>query len=166
MTLETPRLLLQSFTLNDSDDLMQLHADPEVNRYLLPTGAWSKEITMTKLKRFIAHQETYGYSKLKVSLKDGTFIGRAGFELWEETKETELGYSFKREYWNQGYATEAARALVRRIFEITDLEHVISFAAEENVASRKVLENIGMAFTDTRLVNDISFVFYKLAREK
>jgi [ribosomal protein S5]-alanine N-acetyltransferase len=134
MILETPRLLLQSFTLEDLDNLLELHSDPEVNRYLLPTGAWSKEIITTKLKRFIAHQETYGYSKLKVSLKNGTFVGRSGFEFWEETGETELGYSFKREYWGKGYATEAAHALVQWIFEITDLEYIIGFATEENIA--------------------------------
>ncbi len=164
MKLETPRLILHPFTLEDLDHLANLHADPEVNRYLLPTGRWSREIIITKLKRFIAHQETHGYSKLKVSLKDGTFIGRAGFEVWEETGETELGYSFKREYWNQGYATEAAQTLVQWIFETTELNHVIAFAAEDNVGSRKVLEKIGMTFTDVRFVKEIPFAFYRLAR--
>lgn len=164
VNLETPRLLVQPFTLEDLDNLVELHSNPEVNRYLLPMGAWSKEIAAAKLKRFIAHEETYGYSKFKVSLKDGTFIGRAGFELWEETGEIEFGYSFKQEYWGKGYATEAAHKLVKWIFETTDLEHIIGMVSLENVASRKVLEKIGMTFTEVRLVKENPFAFYKLAR--
>jgi [ribosomal protein S5]-alanine N-acetyltransferase len=164
MTLETPRLTLQPFTLEDLDNLTDLHADAEVNHYLSPTGAWSREITKDKLERFIAHQETCGYSKMKVTLKNGTFIGRAGFLIYPKTGETELGYCFKREYWGKGYATEVSQALVKWIFETTELAHIIGFAAEENVASRNVLEKIGMTFTDVRLVKEIPFAFYRLAR--
>jgi [ribosomal protein S5]-alanine N-acetyltransferase len=166
MNLETPRLILQPFTPSDLDDLVQLHADPEVNRYLRLQGAWPKALVEHYLKRFIEDQKTLGYSKWRVTLKDGTFIGRAGFSRWEETGESELGYSFKREYWGQGYATEVARALLQWIFTTTELEHVIAFAAEENIASRKVLEKVGMTFTDIRPVKEIPFAFYKVARVK
>ena len=162
--IETSRLTLQPFTLEDLDDLANLHSDPEVNHYLFPTGAWPREITKDKLKRFITHQQVHGYSKMKVLLKDGAFIGRAGFLLWPETNETELGYCFKREYWSKGYVTEVSQALVKWIFETTNLNHVIAFAAEENIASRKVLEKVGMTFTDVRLIKDIPFAFYELAR--
>jgi [ribosomal protein S5]-alanine N-acetyltransferase len=166
MILETPRLTLQPFTLEDLDDLTQLHADAEVNRYLFPTGSWSREITEDKLKRFISTQKTYGYSKQKVTLKDGTFVGHAGLLIWPETGETELGYTFKREHWRKGYATEVSRALVRWIFETTELNHIIAFAVVENTASRKVLEKIGMTFTDSRPINNTLHAFYKLAREE
>jgi RimJ/RimL family protein N-acetyltransferase len=53
---------------------------------------------------------------------------------------------------------------VKWIFEATNLEHIIAFAALENVASRNVLEKMG--FTDMRLVNNISHAFYKLTRAK
>jgi [ribosomal protein S5]-alanine N-acetyltransferase len=165
MKLETPRLTLQPFTLEDLDDLAHLHTDAEVNRYLFPTGSWSQETTKDKLKRFISDQKTYGYSKLKVTLKDGTFVGHAGFLVWPETLETELGYCFKRDYWAKGYATEVSRALIKWIFETTDLTHIIAFAAVENTASKKVLEKIGMTFTDVRTVKEIPFAFYRLARD-
>jgi [ribosomal protein S5]-alanine N-acetyltransferase len=166
MILETHRLTLQPFTLEDLDTLVELHANPEVNRHFSPTGAWSKEITKDKLERFIAHQQTHGYSKMKVLLKDGTFIGRAGFLIYPETGETELGYCFKREYWYKGYATEVSQALVPWIFDTTALNHIIAFAAVENLASRNVLEKIGMTFTDSRPINNTLHAFYKLAREE
>jgi [ribosomal protein S5]-alanine N-acetyltransferase len=166
MTLETPRLILQPFTLEDLADLVQLHADPEVNRYFNLREAWPKAFVEQKLKGFIADQKTLGYSKLKVTLKNGIFIGRAGFSLWEETGETELGYSFKREHWGKGYATEAAQALVHWIVATTELEYVIGFAAVEHVASRKVLEKIGMTLTTVRMKKEMPFAFYKLTREK
>jgi [ribosomal protein S5]-alanine N-acetyltransferase len=106
MKLETPRLTLQPFTLDDFNDLVQLHADPEVNRFFKLRGSWPEEFVQKCLTGFIKDQKTLGYSKLKVTLKDGTFIGRAGFSLWEETGETELGYSFKRDYRGKGYATK------------------------------------------------------------
>ncbi len=162
--LETPRLTLQPFTLEDLDDLAELHANPEVNRFYKVQGAWPRELINEYLTGFINDQQTLGYSKFKITLKDGIFIGRAGFSLWEETGETEFGYSFKREYWSQGYATEVSRALVKWIFATTELSHIIGFAATENVASRKVLEKIGMTFTDIRLVKEIPFAFYRLAR--
>jgi [ribosomal protein S5]-alanine N-acetyltransferase len=164
MKLETPRLTLQPFTLEDLDDLAHLHADAEVNRYLFPTGSWSREVTEDKLKRFISDYKTYGYSKLKVTLKDGIFVGHAGFLIWPETLETELGYCFKREYWGKGHATEVSRALVKWIFEATELDHVIALAAEENKASRNVSEKISTTFTDVRLVREIPFAFYRLTR--
>jgi [ribosomal protein S5]-alanine N-acetyltransferase len=164
MKLETPRLFIKSFTLDDLEDFVQLHADPEVNRYLLPTGIWPKDYSEKRLKDFIALEQTHGYSRFKVSLKDGTFIGRAGFSIWEETGEAELGYSFKREYWGKGYATEVSHTLVQWIFETTDLEHLIGLAQVEHTASRKVLENIGMTFTDIRLFETFPYAFYKLAR--
>jgi [ribosomal protein S5]-alanine N-acetyltransferase len=166
MTLETPRLTLQPFTLEDLDHLADLHADPEVNRFYKVQGAWSRELVSEYLTGFINDHQTLGYSKFKVTLKDRTFIGRAGFSLWEETGETELGYSFKREQWGKGYATEVSRELVRWIFEATDLEYIIAFAVVENVASRKVLEKIGMTFTDIRSVNTVPHAFYRLAREE
>jgi [ribosomal protein S5]-alanine N-acetyltransferase len=153
--IETERLILQPFTLEDFDDLMQLHADPEVNRFFKLQGAWPEEFVRHCLTGFIKDHQTLGYSKFKVTLKDGTFVGRAGFSLWEETGETELGYSFKRDYWGKGYATEASQKLVRWIFEATNLEHIIAFAALENLASRNVLEKIGMGFTAMRLVNNV-----------
>jgi [ribosomal protein S5]-alanine N-acetyltransferase len=162
-----PRLSLQPFRLEDLDSLMQLHSDPEVNRFYKLQGTWPEEFVKKCLTGFIKDQETLGYSKFKVSHKDGTFLGRAGFSLWEETDETELGYCFKREHWGNGYATEVSQALVRWIFDTTDpeSEYIIAFAAVENIASRNVLEKIGMNFTDSRSVNNTPHAFYKLARE-
>jgi [ribosomal protein S5]-alanine N-acetyltransferase len=164
--IETRRLILRPFTASDLDDLVSLHIDPDVNRYFNLQGAWPKNVVEQRLRGFISDQETLGYSKLKVLLKDGTFIGRAGFALWEETGETELGYSFKREYWSKGYATEAAYALIYWIFETTELEYIIGSAVEDNIASRKVLERVGMTFTDVRFLKEIRFAFYRLAREE
>jgi [ribosomal protein S5]-alanine N-acetyltransferase len=164
MTLETPRLTLQPFTPEDLDHLAELHSNPEVNQFYKVQGAWPRELVSEYLSGFIKDYQTLGYSKLKVTLKDGTFIGRAGFSLWEETGETELGYSLKREQWGKGYATEASLELVRWIFEKTNLGYIIAFAAVENIASRNVLEKIGMRFTGIRSVNTVPHAFYKLAR--
>jgi [ribosomal protein S5]-alanine N-acetyltransferase len=164
VTLETSRLRLQPFTLEDLEYLLDLHSDPKVNQYLTTQGVWSKELAKQKLDGFIHEQRTLGYSKFKVTLKDGTFIGRAGFSLWEETGETELGYSLKAEFWGKGYATEAAQKLIDWIFETTNLSHIIAFSFSENTSSQKVLEKLGMSFVENRLVDGFYLAFYRMTR--
>lgn len=164
MTLKTPRLFVQSFTPDDLEDFVQLHCDPEVKRYLLPTGAWWREYSEHKLQDFIELEKARGYSRFKVSLKDGTFIGRSGFLVWEETEEIELGFCFRTQHWGKGYATEVSTALAKWIFDTTHLAYIIGLAQVENKASRKVLENVGMIFTEIRPFQEIPYAFYKLAR--
>jgi [ribosomal protein S5]-alanine N-acetyltransferase len=166
MMIETERLILHSLSFADLDNFAALYSDPEVNRYLSSKNGLTREQSGDRLKQFIIHQEAHGYGRFAVSLRDGTFVGNAGFLVWEETGETELGYLLKRSAWGKGYATEVATALIKWIFEATNLSHVIAFAEEENVASRKVLEKTGMTFTDIRLVKEIPFAFYALARDQ
>jgi [ribosomal protein S5]-alanine N-acetyltransferase len=162
MTLEPPRLILQPFTEGDLELLLELHSDPSVNQHLMQQGVWDRNFVKQNLTDYISEYKTLGYSKFKVSLKDGTFIGRAGFSLWELTGETELGYSFKQEFWNKGYATEASQKLISWIFENTNLAYVIAFAFIDNIPSQKVLEKIGMSFVENRVVDKVELAFYKI----
>jgi [ribosomal protein S5]-alanine N-acetyltransferase len=59
--------------------------------------------------------------------------------------ELEIGYHINRERWNQGFATEAARAVVDYAFRQFDVDHVISLIRPENAASRRVAEKSGLA---------------------
>ena len=126
---------------------------------------WPPAVLQKRLEDWINDQKTLGYSKWKVCLRSsGETIGRAGFGIFAETGETELGYSFAKDFWGQGYATEAATEALRWIFEHTNLSHVIAFAAVENVGSRRVLEKIGMEFSHLGLWKGKPNAFYRYAR--
>jgi [ribosomal protein S5]-alanine N-acetyltransferase len=107
-------------------------------------GAWPPEEMARRLRRFVDEHAARGHSKWKVSLHDGTFIGRAGISYWAPTGELELGYALRRPCWGSGIATEAGRAVAAWTFANLEVDHIIGFTDLENAASQRVLEKIGM----------------------
>ena len=146
--LETERLRLGGWTIDQLPDLVRLHGDPRVARYLTPGGApWPREQAESALVSWIALFETRRMGKLRVVRKsDGVLVGRAGFGI-HFTGEPEIGYSLFPEHWGQGYAREAASALRDWIFRETDEPHFIGMADTRNAPSLAVLRAIGMVPT-------------------
>ena len=142
--LETERLAFYPFTPNDYDLLAELHADPQVQRYI--GGAWPRDAIQGRLDQYVAEQGAHGFSKWKTYLRDGTFAGRAGISYWDRTGGFELGYAFRRACWGQGLATEAAAAIADWFFATTPHTRLNGFTDVRNIASRRVLERIGMIF--------------------
>jgi len=140
--LATARLTFRPFTPADRALLEDLHRDPEVGRYM--GGVWTDERIAEALDRFVAEHALFGHAKWAAHLHDGTFAGRAGVSVWEPTGELELGYVLKPEFWGQGLATEAARAVADWAFANTDADHIIAFTDPQNFGSQRVLERIGM----------------------
>jgi RimJ/RimL family protein N-acetyltransferase len=77
-------------------------------------------------------------------------IGVIGLGLTREHSRAELGYWIGKPYWNRGYATEAARAVLRYGFEVLGLNRVWAHHFARNPASGRVLEKIGMKCEGTR----------------
>jgi ribosomal-protein-alanine N-acetyltransferase len=76
----------------------------------------------------------------------GKFIGRCGLLPWtiDSQQEVEVAYTIAREYWGQGLATEAARAILNYGFEKLHLLRLICLIDPENIPSQRVAEKIGM----------------------
>jgi len=146
--LKTERLVFHPFTPDDLSLLIELHADPEVQRHL--GGAWGPADVQRRLDHYVREHAQKGYSKWKVSRPDGSFVGRAGLADWPHTGEVELGYVFRRETWGEGLATEAAQALCAWGFVHLPIDHLIGFTDPANLGSRRVLEKIGMRFLGLR----------------
>ena len=83
-----------------------------------------------------------GEATYLVTLADDTVIGACGVEL-RDGKSPELGYWLGTHYWGQGYATEAARAVIDHAFDELGCEELQSGARISNPASRRVLEKCG-----------------------
>jgi RimJ/RimL family protein N-acetyltransferase len=108
---------------------------------------FSREQMENWVKRNLAHQDHYGYGLFSVILKENGFlIGDCGLEHMEidGVRAVELGYDFCSDYWNQGYATEAAGAVLDFAFHQLHLGELMSLIRIGNIASKRVAEKLGM----------------------
>jgi RimJ/RimL family protein N-acetyltransferase len=149
IVLETERLILRRFTEDDVDNLVALDSDPEVMRYLNGGIATPRELVEREiLPRFLSYYVRYEDFGVWAALEKsrGTFIGWFSLRPPDEGRrdEMELGYRLRRSAWGQGYATEGARALIRKGFTELGVQTVIATTYEQNTSSRRVMEKVGM----------------------
>ncbi len=161
--IETSRLLLRLFTLDDFDDLFRLYSDPEVMRYL---SRRTKEQTQISLYKHIEHWQTHNFGMWAVIHKEtGMMIGRCGLGVLANTPEIELGYLFDKSYWYRGLATEAAIATLKYGFGEINLDRIVAIARPQNTASVRVIEKIGMKYQKDAYFYKFKVVYYSLERE-
>lgn len=152
--LETDRLVLRRFTEDDVDNLVELDSDPEVMRFLTGGTATPREVVeQSLLPAFMGCYErgdSYGFWAA-VEKTTGNFIGWFHLRPQEgsPSDEPELGYRLHRSAWGKGYATEASRALIRKGFTELGARRVVASTYEHNLASRRVMEKIGMQLVRT-----------------
>ncbi len=133
---------------NDYEFVLKLFSDTNVlNAFNLKS--FTKEQMKRWLDRNLEHQQEYGYGLFSVILKSNNeVIGDCGLEhtAFEGNPCVELGYDFLSQYWNKGYATEAALAVRYYANEVLKIEDssLCSFIRKNNVASQRVSEKIGM----------------------
>jgi ribosomal-protein-alanine N-acetyltransferase len=146
--LETKRLLLRPMLETDLDALLLIFTDPKVMA-AFNHPLFSREQMLGWLQRNIDHQNEFGYGLFSVILKEsGELIGDCGLEEMEDQGAAELGYDFRSDFWNQGYATEAACAVRNYAFNVLKLPHLISLIRVGNPSSKRVAEKIGMTLTE------------------
>lgn len=144
-TLETERLRLRPFTVADGDDLFTLQSDAHVLRYW-DSPPW---VDRASIGRFLAGCERMAEegSGARVAIErtsDQAFVGWCTFNSWNpDFRSASLGYCLTEAAWGHGYATEAARVLLRWAFETLDLNRVQSETDTRNGASARVLEKLG-----------------------
>ncbi|MGB2896989.1 MAG: GNAT family N-acetyltransferase [Anaerolineales bacterium] len=164
LQLETPRLYLRLMQLSDLDDLLKIFGDSKVMASF-DTVPFNREQMENWMQRNIEHQKSHGYGLFSVILKsEGILIGDCGLEHMEVEGDlaTELGYDFQSDYWNQGFATEAASAVRDYAFEKLNLPRLISLIRVGNAASKRVSEKIGMQFIDDFTTNGIHYWQYAI----
>lgn len=161
--LTTARLTFRPFTHDDLPLFAELHRDPEVGRYM--GGVWGDDEIAGRLAQFVAEHAERGHSKWCVHTTGGVFVGRAGVSLWQPTGELELGYAFRPEFWGQGLATEAARAVAEWAFANLSADHLIAFTDPQNFGSQRVLERIGMKrLADRNMGYEVPSAYFEMRR--
>ncbi len=144
-TLQTERLRLRPFTGADADALWALHSNAHVLRYW-DSPPWSQP---ARAERFIAACEQLAEEGTGARLaidreSDAVFLGWCSFSRWNpDHRSAALGFCFGEAAWGQGYATEAARAVLQWAFDTLDLNRVQAETDTRNTASARVLEKLG-----------------------
>lgn len=145
--LETKRLFLRTFQEKDVESLIAINQDPKVMQFFpaIPT----REETIAFIDRIISHQEENNFSLYATEIKNtGEMIGFVGlftatFQA-HFTPAIEIGWRLSSKHWNQGYATEAAKAVLNYAFRQLDLVEVVSFTSALNKPSIRVMQKIGL----------------------
>jgi len=148
---ETPRLGLRYFQLQDVEDFFELGSDPEIIRYAEPRPlADLEEARNVLISAPLADYTRYGYGRLAVVYKQTReLIGFCGIKYLRELRQNEIGYRFKRRFWGQGLATEAARATLEDARERLGMARVIALILQGNEASVRVAEKLDMRYAGT-----------------
>ena len=152
--IETQRLLLRTFTIDDVDLIFELNSDAAVTRYTFDPIDDRKVAKEVLEKVILPQYALYNHGRWAVHVKAGSeFIGWCGLKYRPERHEVDLGYRFSRSAWGKGYATEAAFACIKDGFERLNIQKITGRAVPENVASWRVLEKLGMQFMREELVD-------------
>ncbi len=144
--LQTNRLSLRQLTLDDTDALLAILSDPATMQYY--PAPYDRKGTIAWIERSITSYETNDFGLWAVMLKEGdTFIGQCGISMQDINGKLvpEIGYHINREFWNNGYATEAAGECLKTGFTVYGLEELFIHTSVENVPSRRVAEKVGMS---------------------
>jgi len=148
--LETDRLIITLPDMAAFEDVYKLDSDPDVMKYIGNGKIRSREESLSWYKKSIQYAEKYGFSfGLVYEKASGNFIGRAGIShnAYDDSQpDIEIGYRLYKKYWNKGYATELATALIDWGFFHLNIERICGFAQPNNTSSRNILEKIGMHF--------------------
>lgn len=144
-SVETPRLCLRAFTLDDVESLYRIMGAEDVLRYFPITTPPTREQTSNFIKKQLEHWSEHNLGWWAVDSKaDGRMVGWAGLQYLPETEETEVSYLIARDHWGQGLAVEAALAGLRFGFEALGKDPVIAVVHVDNVRSYRVLDKLGM----------------------
>ncbi|MEH2150139.1 GNAT family N-acetyltransferase [Nostoc sp.] len=147
MILETHRLLMRDFIETDWQAVFVYQSNPLYLRYSYWTHRTEKDVCEF-IQMFIDQQKEQPRTKFQLAIilkEQNQLIGNCGIRVNDpEMREANIGYELNPQYWGQGYATEAAEAILKFGFEELGMHRIWSWCVAENLASVKVLEKIGM----------------------
>jgi RimJ/RimL family protein N-acetyltransferase len=147
--IETPRLLLRPFVVDDAEAAFGWLSDAAVMKYSPKGPDATIERTTARIATYRAHQAAYGYSKWVILERDtGLAVGDAGLMVLDDEGWIDLGFRFSPVHWGRGFATEVAQAWIHVAFDEHEIGAIGAFAHADNIASLRVLDKLG--FTPLR----------------
>ncbi len=151
---QTPRLILRQFLETDAQLILDLNSDPEIIKYVHEPTLKTLTEADKILTNIILPQYINNLGRWAIHTKDDMeFIGWCGLKYRPDLGEIDLGYRLMQKAWGKGYATEAAKHSLDYGFISLLLTKITGRAHNENIASFRVLEKIGMDFTGEEMVD-------------
>jgi len=146
--LETERLILRQFSLDDAEFILSLLNEPAFIQNIGDRGVRNLEDARSYITRVpIASYEQNGFGLYLVELKgSGEPIGMCGLIKRAELEDVDIGYAFLPKYWSKGYAVESAMVVKEYAREVIGLKRLVAITDPENQGSIRVLEKIGLKF--------------------
>ncbi|MGG2091450.1 GNAT family N-acetyltransferase [Bacillus sp. S13(2024)] len=150
-TLITERLCLRPLTIQDAADIFEYASNPEITTYTV----WYPHEKLQDSQMFI-QSILHQYEKEEVAAygielkKEQKMIGTCGFIEYDKNHhKAELAYALSKNYWRQGFATEAAKAFICYGFETLQLNRIEARCHASNVQSEQVMKRLGMQYERT-----------------
>jgi len=147
MRIETERLILRDFREDDIPRMLEWWGDPRYQRFY-PVVANLDRAVRDLAAMFIAAQAEEPRRKWQLAVTvrgDDQIIGTCGVRINDpELAEANIGYELHPDHWGNGYATEAATAILRYGFEELDMHRIWAECVADNTGSARVLEKVGM----------------------
>ncbi len=145
--IETERLRLRNYTLKDAPFVYDL----------MNSEGWINNIGDRNIKtiwdaenyiqfNYFSAYERFGYGPFLVSLKEtGTPIGSTGLYKRENLEHPDVGYAFLPEFWNKGFAFEAASAVMQFALNTLKIKKITAITLPNNIPSIKLLKKLGLS---------------------
>jgi RimJ/RimL family protein N-acetyltransferase len=155
---ETPRLRLRHLTLDDGAFILELLNEPDFIRNI-----GDREVrTLEDARRYIQHgpitsYNQHGFGLFLIELQGAaTPIGICGLLKRDYLRDVDVGFALREAFRGNGYAFEAASAVMRFGQQVLGLSRIVAITAPDNHASMKVLQRLGLGFERTLRIPDQS----------
>ena len=164
LVFETERILVRTLTAEDFADFYALQTDPTVMKHM--AGIRTQQQSQDEFNKILHHQQEYGFSMwLNILKATGEIIGIVGLvhnDLEDGRRIVATAGALFPKFWNQGYASEIAKASINWAFNNLDINTIGSVTAINNQHARRILERIGMHYVkDIQHKNELS-AYYEI----
>jgi RimJ/RimL family protein N-acetyltransferase len=156
LELDTSRLKLREFVMEDAAFVLQLLNEPSFIEFIGDRGVRTLQDTERYLREGpMSSYRQFGHGLLRVSLKDGDIpIGMCGLVKRDTLPNPDIGFALLPAFWGQGFVTEAARAVIQHGREVLGKQVFLGITTPGNVRSIAVLKKLGLSFLEEKPLGD------------
>ncbi len=159
-SIHADRLRLRPCRADDLDLLHKLWTEAGVRRFLFDDCSISREEARSFIEASAENFADHEYGLWLFSEQQSELIAGFAGLLYSSEGSPSLIFGTRPHFWGCGYATEAARAVLRYAFDVLDLERVIADVDEPNEISIRVLDKLGMTQTRRAVINGRPLLYY------
>jgi|SRR5215213_1669414 len=163
LTLLTPRLFLTHFTEHDAPFILRILNTPGWLQFIGDRNVKTLEVAQQYTKdKLIAGYAKFGFGMYAVKLKETQdLVGMCGLVKRDTLEHADIGYAFLPEYTGQGYALEAAAAVLKYANQTLGLHPLLAIVTPGNRSSIKLLQKLNFAFQRNIVQNGEELLLFK-----